>query len=165
MPSATQEFPSRQRHLAPLTSASPAPVKVLLDTSVLVPALPQHEEAAPHLEAAAQGGIDLFVSTHALAECYASLTALPLTPQITPGQARRLLQENVAARGDVVDLDADDYLSVLQRMSDLGLRSGAVYDALHVRCAESPPVQEIRTFNGRDFRRMPPADPTELVVL
>jgi len=50
-------------------------------------------------------------------------------------------------------------------MSDLGLRSGAVYDALHVRCAESPPVQEIRTFNGRDFRRMPPADPTELVVL
>ncbi|MFB6279236.1 MAG: PIN domain-containing protein [Salinibacter sp.] len=144
-------------------------MKVLLDTSVLVPALvpalPQHEKAAPHLEAAAQGDIDLFVSTHALAECYSSLTALPLSPQITPGQARRLLRENVAARGDVVELDADDYLGVLQRVSDLGLRSGAVYDALHVRCAENVPVQELRTPNGQDFRRMPPADPTELVVL
>lgn len=50
-------------------------------------------------------------------------------------------------------------------MSDLGLRSGAVYDALHVRCAESLPVQELRTCNGKDFRRMPPADPTDLVVL
>lgn len=105
------------------------------------------------------------MSTHALAECYASLTALPLSPQIAPGQARRLLQENVAARGDVVVPAADDCLGVLQRMPDLGLRSRAVYDALHVRCAESVPAQELQTLKGRDFRRMPPADPTELVVL
>lgn len=142
---------------------------VLLDTSVLVsalvPALPQHEKAAPHLEAAAREDIDLFVSTHALAECYSSLTALPLRPQVTPGQAHRLIRENVAARADVVELDAEDYLSALQRMSDLGLRSGAIYDALHVQCAEAASVRELRTLNGRDFRRMPPADPTELVVL
>ena len=59
-------------------------MKVLLATSVLVPALvpafPQHEKAAPHLEAALSKSIDLVVSAHALAECYASLTALPTSP-------------------------------------------------------------------------------------
>ena len=44
-------------------------------------------------------------------------------------------------------------------------RIGAIYDALHVHCAEAASVSELRTLNGREFRRMPPADPTELVVL
>jgi predicted nucleic acid-binding protein len=145
-------------------------VRVLLDTSVLVPALipalPQHEKAVPHLQASASGGIDLFVSTHALAECYASLTALPLSPQITPGQARRLIRENVSDRAEnIVSLDTDDYLRSIKRMAELGLRSGAIYDALHVHSAERISAHELRTFNGQDFRRMPPADPTELVVL
>ena len=145
-------------------------VRVLLDTSVLVPALvralPQHEKAAPHLEAAARGEMDLVISTHALAECYASLTSLPLSPKIAPGQARRLIEENVASNAEtIVTIGADDYLDVLQRMSDLGLQSGSVYDGLHVQCAEKASVAELRTFNGRDFRRIPPADPIELVVL
>ena len=50
-------------------------------------------------------------------------------------------------------------------MTDLGLESGAVYDALHVACAEKASAEELRTFNGRDFRPMPPEGPTELVVL
>ena len=145
-------------------------MKVLLDTSVLVPALvpalPQHQKAVPHLKAAVRGNMSLFLSAHALAECYSSLTALPLSPQVTPGQARRLVQENVADHTEeVVALDAADHLDALQRMSDLGLRSGAIYDALHVHCAEAASVSELRTLNGRDFRRMPPADLTELVVL
>lgn len=145
-------------------------MKVLLDTSVLVPALvpalPQHEKAAPHLEAAVRGEIDLVISSHALAECYASLTALPLSPKIAPGQARRLIEENVASTAEtIVPIEADDYLDVLQRMSDLGLQSGTVYDGLHVQCAEKASAAELRTFNGRDFRRIPPTDPTELAVL
>lgn len=145
-------------------------MRVLLDTSVLVPALvpalPQHEKAAPHLEAAASGEVDLAISTHALAECYASLTSLPLSPKIAPGQARRLIEENVASNAEtIVTIGADDYLGVLQRMADLGLQSGAVYDGLHVQCAEKASAAELRTFNGRDFRRIPPTDPTELVVL
>jgi predicted nucleic acid-binding protein len=50
-------------------------------------------------------------------------------------------------------------------MADLGLTSRAVYDALHVRAAEKAEVDELLTFNGRDFRRMPPADPIRLVIL
>lgn len=145
-------------------------MSVLLDTSVLipalVPALPQHEKAAPHLASALRGESRLCLSAHAFAECYASLTALPVSPQVTPGQAHRLVQENVAdAAEEIVELEAMDYLTVLQRMTDLGLESGAVYDALHVHCAEKASVEELRTFNGEDFRRMPPEPPTELVVL
>jgi len=143
---------------------------VLLDTSVLVPALvpalPQHETAAPHLEAAARGEMHLLLSAHALAECYASLTALPVSPQITPGQARRLVQENLVDTADkIISLAPDDYRRALQRMTDLGLESGAVYDALHVLCAEKASADELRTFNGRDFRRMPPEAPITLTVL
>lgn len=145
-------------------------MRVLLDTSVLVPALtsalPQHEKAAPHLEAVHHGEITLIVSSHALAECYSALTALPVSPAVTAGQARRLVEENVATTAeDVVGLGGPDYLEVLQRMADLGLESGAVYDAVHVRCAEKADADELRTFNGRDFRRIPPEGETELVVL
>ncbi len=53
-------------------------MKVLLDTSVLipalVPALPQHEKAAPHLESVHRGEAVLVISSHALAECYSSLS-------------------------------------------------------------------------------------------
>jgi predicted nucleic acid-binding protein len=149
-------------------------MKILRDTSVLVPALipalPQHEKAAPHLKSALRGEMSLIISSHALAECYSSLTALPMSPSITPGQARRLIQEliqeNVAeAAGEIAEFGGEDYMNVLQRMADLGLESGAVYDALHVQCAEEASADEVRTFNGKDFRRMPPGGGTDLVVL
>jgi len=145
-------------------------MRVLLDTSVLVPALasalPQHEKAAPHLEEAAGGQVDLTVSAHALAECYSSLTAIPVSPAVTPGQARRLIEENVVdAAEEIIGLQPTDYLKALRRMTGLGLESGAVYDMLHVLCAEKASANELRTFNGADFRRMPPEGPTELVIL
>lgn len=146
------------------------PDAVLFDTSVLVPALvpalPQHGTAAPHLEAAKRGEVHLLLSAHALSECYASLTALPVSPHITPGQARRLVEENLAEPADeIISLAPDDYRRALRRMTGLGLESGAVYDALHVICAEKASADELRTLNGRDFRRMPPEGPTTLSVL
>lgn len=145
-------------------------MRVLLDTSVLVPALvptlSQHEKAFPHLESAHRGETSLLISSHTLAECYSSLTTLPISPSVTPGQARRLIEENVTdVAEDVIELGGHEYMKVLQRMADLGLESGAVYDALHVRCAEKASADELRTFNGRDFRRMPPEGTTTLVVL
>ncbi|MCS3650096.1 putative nucleic acid-binding protein [Salinibacter ruber] len=145
-------------------------MKVLLDTSVLIPALvptlPQHEKAAPHLESVHRGETALIISSHALAECYSSLTALPVSPAVTPGQARRLVEENIVEAAEkVVGLGRTEYLNALQRAADRGLESGAVYDVLHVLCAEKASADELRTFNGRDFRRMPPEEPTTLEVL
>ena len=76
-----------------------------------------------------------------------------------------MIRRNVIGPAHVVTLDGADYEAVIDRMTQLGLSSGAVYDALHVRAAEKVPVDRLYTFNGRDFRRMPPAPPTELIVL
>lgn len=144
-------------------------VRVLLDTSVLVPALYtghlEHGAARLYLDRARAGEIHVSVSTHALAETYATLTALPVAPRLAPADAERLIQDRLLAVSEVVPLDADDYSAVLARVAGLGLASGAVYDALHVRAAEKAGCDEVVTFNGRDFRRFPPAPPTRLVVL
>jgi len=90
---------------------------------------------------------------------------MPLSPRITPANALRLIDETILAVANVISLDENDYRAVLQRVADLGLSSGAVYDALHVRAAEKAGADELVTFNGRDFRRIPPAPPCRLVVL
>ncbi len=142
---------------------------VALDTSVIVAALvaahPDHARARPYLDRARDGQNRLVVASHALAEVYATLTVYPGSPKLTPADARRLLAQDVLAHAQVVALDGDDYASVLDRLVGLGLVSGAVYDALHVRAAEKAGADELVTINGRDFRRMPPAPPCRLVVL
>lgn len=142
-------------------------MRVLADTSVLIPGLvkahPHHSRAAPVLDQAASGDTDLLVSAHALAEAYATLTVL--RPRLSPTGVLDLLHEGALRFAETVALDADDYRAVLDRVASLGLVSGAVYDALHVRAAEKGGADELVTFNGRDFRRMPPASPCRLVVL
>lgn len=147
----------------------PPKTRTLLDTSVLVAALeaghPHHVAALPYLEACHAGDRALIVSAHTVAEAYATLTVLPVSPRISPGEAERLLQENVLAVARVVALDAGDYAAVVGRMASLHLVSGAIYDGLHVRAAEQAEADELVTLNGRDFRRMPPAPPCRLIVL
>ncbi len=143
--------------------------RTLLDTSVLVAALeaghPHHAVARPYLEEGHREERTLFVSAHALAETFAVLTVLPVAPRITTTEAQRLLRESVLRVAEVVTLDAADYDAALERMVAFDLFSGAVYDALHVRAAEKAGAAELVTFNGRDFRRMPPEPPCRLVVL
>lgn len=145
------------------------PVRTALDTSVLVASLetahPHHTLAEPYFDDAREGRRTLVISTHAIAETFSGLTNLPVAPRILPPKALTLIEESVLAVAETVALDADDYRAVLARLADLGLTSGAVYDALHVRAAEKARADELVTFNGRDFRRMPPADPCRLVVL
>ena len=142
-------------------------MRVLADSSVLVAALieahPHYERAAPTLDRAAAGEITLLVAAHALAETYATLTAI--RPQLAPAGVIELLHEGALRFAETVALNADDYRAVLNRVASLGLVSGAVYDALHVRAAEKAGAAELVTFNGRDFRRMPPAAPCRLIVL
>ena len=70
-------------------------MRVLADTSVLVPALVEahehHARASPTLDRAASGEVDLVVAAHALAETYATLTAL--RPRLTPTAVLDLIQE------------------------------------------------------------------------
>jgi predicted nucleic acid-binding protein len=137
-------------------------MKVFFDTSALVTAivdqLPNHAAALACYRRLAQPrrGPKAVCSTHVLAECYATLTALPLPRRIQPAEATRLIEENFLVHLDVVPLSAADYKVVLTRVTTLGMRSGAIYDALHVRCAERAGCDRIITYNVTDFERLAP---------
>jgi predicted nucleic acid-binding protein len=138
-------------------------MKAMFDTSALVTAvvdqLPNHAAALACYRRFAQprrGGPKAVCSTHALAECYATLTALPLARRIQPADAARLIEANFLAHLDVVALSAADYKSAVARVAALGLHSGVIYDALHVRCAERSGCDRIITYNTADFARLAP---------
>jgi len=135
-------------------------MKVLLDTSVLVAALvgshPAHDRALPWLVRAKEGRIDLVVASHSIAELYAVLTTLPLSPRITPGVARRLMQEDIESTATLIALSNAEYLAVVKRMSELGIPGGAIYDALIVKAAKKAEVKQIVTLNSGDFKRVWP---------
>jgi predicted nucleic acid-binding protein len=132
-------------------------VKVLLDTSVLVAALvashPHHSRAFPWLRKAKEGEIELLISSHTIAELYAVLSTLPVSPRITPGLAWRLMHESVLSCATVTSLSSTDYQSAIKRVSELGISGGAVYDALIAKAAHKAGAERILTFNVNDFKR------------
>ena len=142
-------------------------MKVLIDTSVIVPALvdqlPNHQAALLALSEFTSEPNEAICSTHSLAECYAVLTALPLARRITPEEAHRLITESVAGRLTVRGPSKADYLEATGMIAQAGLISGAVYDALHVVVAKKSRCERILTYNLRHFRVLAP-DPIAVVT-
>jgi len=134
-------------------------VKVCFDTSVLVTALvdqlPNHRVAFECLVEACGRGRPV-VSTHALAECYATLTALPLPRRIAPTDARVIISEGLEKKLSVLPLDHRSYQLAIERVASRGLTSGVVYDALHLHCAEATGCTRLYTFNLAHFLRLDP---------
>jgi predicted nucleic acid-binding protein len=143
-------------------------MQVLFDTSVLVAALvevhPMHHRALPWLKRAKQKKLDFFIASHSLAELYAVLTALPLGPRISPGTAWRLIHEDVETVAEIVPLSSSDYSVVVKRMSELGLISGHIYDALIAKAAEKTKVQRLLTLNPDDFKQVWPEGEAVIVM-
>lgn len=100
------------------------------------------------------------MAAHALAEAWATLTAMPLVPRISADQAdamlRRLTHIEVIAGSKAV------YVAAIERCRAHALRSGAIYDALHLITAERSKADELVTLNAKDFLRLKPA--AELAV-
>ena len=132
-------------------------MRTLFDTSVLVAALVDqlgnHEAAFGAFSRYTADEHAGYCSTHTLAECYATLTALPVATRISPDEARLLIEETVMGRLMIVPLTSDDYRNVLRQVSALGLSSGAVYDAVHAHCARKEGVDQLLTYNLSDFNR------------
>jgi predicted nucleic acid-binding protein len=132
-------------------------MKVAFDTSVLVAATlsshRHHPRAVVWLDAVSAGDIRGVVSVHALGEVWSVLTKLPITPPIAPADARRTVRD-IVARFEVVPLTARVYDDALDRCCTRGLRSGAIFDALHLVTAESAGADTMLTFNSRDFTRL-----------
>ncbi len=143
-------------------------MKVLLDTSVLVAALvephPEHLRALPWLTRPKSKSGELVISSHSIAEVYAVLSTLPVSPRISPGLAWRLIHESIEPNVSIVSLTSSEYMATVKRLSDLGLSGGAVYDALIVKAAQKSGADRIVTFNMNDFRRVWPEGANRIVA-
>ena len=135
-------------------------MRILLDTSILVAALveahPAHERALHWLKGVIHGTDVGVVAAHSLAEVYAILTTLPVQPQISPSDAHQLIKRGILNVREVVSLSDVDYAQVIEHLSALGIVGGATYDALILRAAVNANVDQVVTFNEKDFRRVYP---------
>jgi predicted nucleic acid-binding protein len=92
---------------------------------------------------------------HSLAEVYAVMSSLPVTPGIPPEQVM-LFVEEVRSRLTVVSLDEKEYFQTIQKCADRGFTSGRVYDALLLSCAGKSGAQTIFTWNLKQFQVLAP---------
>jgi predicted nucleic acid-binding protein len=139
-------------------------MRVTFDTSVLVAALVEahahHTRALPWLKAVADGSLEGVVDVHTLAELWTTLTRLRVAPPID-GRVARASVFHVRTHFEVVTLPREVYLDAIDRCVSKGLRSAAMYDALHLVAAEASDVEALVTFNWADFRRLAtPTSPT-----
>ena len=81
---------------------------------------------------------------------------LPVNPQISPTDARRLIHHNIIGTFEIVALSGEDYANVIERLSKLGIIGGATYDAIILHAAENVEVDRVITLNTKDFRRVNP---------
>ncbi len=130
---------------------------ILFDTSVIVAALvkahPVHERAVSWLKRAKTGEVIMTISSHTLAELYAVLTTLPVSPRISPDMAWRLINENIEKTATVVPLDTEDYIETLRQLKAGGFSGGIVYDALIFKAALKSGADSLLTLNAADFTR------------
>lgn len=135
-------------------------MRLYFDTSVLVSLAvahhPHHNLAYAVFHPVTAGRHEGFVSAHTLAETFAALTRLPITPMVHPTEAYRFISETVAGQCSVVHLVEKDYVATLEEAAKAGLRGGIIYDALQLRCAEKARCDRIYTFNISDFVRIAP---------
>jgi len=112
-----------------------------------------HDRAFPWLRRARQGEFDYLVAAHSLLELYAVLSRLPISPQIYPATARRLVEENVSGVARIVSLPASDFL---RKTADLGLAGGVAYDSLIAYAAQKGRADRLLTLNLGHFERLWP---------
>jgi len=133
-------------------------MRALFDTSVLVAALveahPRHAESFPRLAQARAAEIHGLISAHSVAETYAVLSSMPVSPRITPSAAWALVEHSVLPYVETVALPSAVVRQVVERLARRGLSGGVVYDALIAAAAEVGRAQCIFTLNPDDFRRV-----------
>ena len=147
-------------------------MKIALDTSVLVAGLveahPEFGRAAVWLDAADRGEIEVVWTVHAYAETWSVLSRLPLAERLEPAAVNDILDAMVEAHPPEGILLAD-YQAAAARCAQAGVRSGAIFDALHLVVAERLRADAVLTLNVKDFARLSPKiqaiAPPDILVL
>jgi predicted nucleic acid-binding protein len=132
-------------------------MKRFFDTSVLVAAFwrghPSHDSSLDLVSRAERR--KAACSLHALAELYATMTALPVREAIQPEQALLFVQQ-VRDRLTLVSLDEGEYFAAIYRAAERGFASGRIYDALILECASKFKADAVYTWNLKHFRSIAP---------
>ncbi len=130
---------------------------LVCDTSVLTPAMvdqhTHHQSSFDLLLNIKKERYQAFISAHSLAECYSSLMVMPVDPPVFPKYARELIRRNIEPFFEIISLGPSDYLEAIERVSGLGLKSGAIYDALIYQAALKKKVSALVTWNTKHFER------------
>jgi predicted nucleic acid-binding protein len=137
------------------------------DTSVLIAAFvdshPHHQLALPWMQRVKTKEVVLGVSAHALAECYAILTTLPLIPKISPAIALNIIEQNIKPSCEIISLTSKDYFELLNDIAIKNLFGGITYDAITFKSAKKSKAKNLLTFNVKDFIRFCPDEPTYII--
>jgi predicted nucleic acid-binding protein len=133
-------------------------VRALFDTSVLIAGLVEahgkHAQSFPWLQKIRQEEVQGLIAAHSIAETYAVLSTLPVSPRITPSAAWALLEHSILPFVQAVDLTAQETQVVVQRLSRQGFAGGVIYDALIAESATKGRAECVVTLNVSDFQRI-----------
>jgi predicted nucleic acid-binding protein len=138
-----------------LADPTAPPSAIFVDTTVLVAAAVRahtHYERSAALLASIPVGTG-FCAAHSLAEMYATLTALPMTPRIHPSDAATAVRHRARTLHSVV-LTPEEHLQAILAAAERGAVTGQVYDALILAAAAKSPASVIYTWNMRHFQRL-----------
>lgn len=131
-------------------------MRVLFDTSVLIAALTRHHHehasAILWLNRVLAGEIDGCLSNHGVAELYSVMTGHPAW-RIAPEAMLKVLREDLASFR-LVPLLSEDYWHVVERLTQLDLPGGGIFDALHAQAALKAEVDVLLTLNAKHFTRL-----------
>jgi predicted nucleic acid-binding protein len=118
------------------------------DTSALVAAFDDqdahHNRAKTVFFRHADGGS---MANHSLAETFSVLTGRRAW---RASDAFQIISQNTELL-EKIHLSSAEYLNVLERAEQIGVRGGAIYDALILECARKARAASIWTFNVRHF--------------
>lgn len=131
-------------------------VSVFLDTSVLLAGLidlgPQSGPGQSLLHAVAEKNVaSAGTAWHCCLEFLSVATRLPPEFRLPPGDAIRLLEEEVLARMTVHDLPVRDRKPMLRLISEDRISGGRIYDVHIAEIARAAGAKVIVTDNRRHF--------------
>ena len=133
-------------------------MRALFDTSVLIAGLVEahgkHVQSFPWLQKIRHAEVQGLIAAHSIAETYAVLSTLPVSPRITPSAAWALLEHSILPFVQAVDLSDQETQVVVQRLSRQGFAGGVVYDALIAEAATKGGAECLVTLNVSDFQRI-----------
>ncbi len=126
-------------------------MKVFFDTSALIAVMLEDEVSHREADAEFEAAIEIWISTHSIAECFSTLTGGRRKSRLTPQEALEVITTTLNDRVHLLPLTRADYEAALAAAAGVGARGGAIYDVLLLTCARRSGAARILTLNHRHF--------------